>query len=76
MTDSTDKARQTLLDKYGGEEGLKQHYRNMQKKSREHPNNQRGQHIGGFSNKELAREAGAKGGAVSKRRKKDVSGTV
>lgn len=32
------KRRQTLLNKYGSEQALKQHYRDMQKKSRENYN--------------------------------------
>lgn len=57
MTDATDKAREALLKRYGGEEGLKKHYQDMQRKSRTHPNNIKGQHRGGFSDTEFAKKA-------------------
>lgn len=62
MTDY-DKARQTMLDKYGGEEGLRKHYQDMQRKAMQHPNNAKGTAKSGYNNKEVARAAGAKGRA-------------
>lgn len=70
MSEATDKRRETMLKKYGGEAGLKKHYQELQKKSREHPNNKKGIHIGGFSNPDLAKRAGELGRA--RRYGKDV----
>lgn len=61
------KRRETMLKKYGGEEGLRQYYQDLQKLSRLHPNNQKGSHRGGFSDPDLAREAGRIGGRISRR---------
>lgn len=52
-----------MLKKFGDEEGLKEYYRELQKKSREHPNNRKGRTSGGFKDRELARRAGELGRA-------------
>lgn len=43
------KRRATMLEKYGGEEGLKEHYREMKRKSMAHPNNAKGTAKSGYS---------------------------
>ena len=59
---ATAKWRQTMLKKYGGEEGLSEHLKTMGAKGG------RNGHTGGFAaNPELARIAGAKGGRISRR---------
>ena len=63
MTERTDKARETLLKKFGSEEALREHYRDMKRKSMQHPNNRKGSAKGGFNNTEIAKQAGIKGRA-------------
>lgn len=63
-----EKRRKTLLDKYGGEDGLKEHYRSMQQKSMEAPTKQRGIYQGPFNDREFARQAGRKGGLARRHR--------
>lgn len=62
----TDKA--SLLAKFGSEEAVSEYYREMQRKSRLHPNNQKGNHRGGFSDKEFAKKMSKLG--VARRAKK------
>lgn len=60
-----------MLKRYGGEEGLREFYREMKRKSMEHPNNKKGTAKRYFSNPEVAKEAGAKG--LEKRWKSETS---
>ena len=54
------KWRRTMEAKYGGKEGLRKHYRELKRRSMEHPNNQPGKHRGGFSDPKIASKAGAR----------------
>ena len=62
-----------LLKKFGSEEAVSEYYRQLQQKSRLHPNNQKGNHKGGFSNKEFAKQASKLG--VEARAKKQQTTT-
>jgi DNA-binding FadR family transcriptional regulator len=54
-----------MLRKFGNDpDKLREYYRELKRKSMLHPNNQKGTHVGGFSNVEFAKWAGAKGHAI------------
>lgn len=67
----TEKWRTNMEAKYGGPEGVREHFREMKRRSQDHPHNQPGQHRGGFSNRKVASKAGKRskrGKAVNKRK--------
>ena len=65
------KRRETLLQKYGGADGLRRHYQLMQQKSMLHPNKQKGRMHGGFSDKEFARQASRLGVEARKAKREE-----
>jgi hypothetical protein len=67
----TDKA--SLLAKFGSEAAISEYYRELKRKSMAHPNNQKGSHRGGFSDKEFAKQASLRGVEARRAKRKQVS---
>jgi len=65
------KRRQALVDKLGSEEAVSEYYRNLGKKSADHPNRAKGTAKGGFNymDKERLKEVARLGGSSSRRGK-------
>lgn len=61
MSEQGEKWLASMVAKYGSEEKVRAEMKRRQEKSMENPNRQKGNHHGGFSNKELAKKASKKG---------------
>ena len=63
-----------LLEKFGSEEKISEYYRELQAKSRLHPNNQKGNHKGGFSDKKFAKQASKLGVEARVKKQQAITG--
>jgi hypothetical protein len=62
-----------MIKRYGSEDAVRAEMIARQRKSRAHPNNKAGQHRGGFSNVDFARQAGERGRQVRYAKAKEAS---